>query len=110
MAAPRRTRRATDTEVTGRPTLGRLVVATRGDQSSTGALHLAAELAKRSSARVVALGVMSPGPRRSNILVAQSVLSTDEKARRALLESIRDRVKHIDGAHRWVKRAVIGMP
>ena len=56
MAAPPRARRATITKVTHRPGLARLVVATRGDPASVGALHLAAHVAKRDSAAVMALG------------------------------------------------------
>lgn len=110
MAAPPRARRATITKVTHRPGLARLVVATRGDPASVGALHLAAHVAKRDSAAVMALGVISPVPRRAVTLVATSVLSTDEQGRLALLEAIRESVRRIPGAERWMKRAVVGIP
>lgn len=110
MAAAHRTRRATETKATARATLTRLVVATRGDVASTGALHLASQLAKRNSASVMALGVIPPVPRRAVAIVVPSILDADEEGRLALLASIRDRVKQIPGADRWVKRAVIGMP
>ena len=108
--AVRRTRRATNTKVSDRSTLGRLVVATRGDVASIGALHLASQLAKRNSATVMALGVIPPVPLRGVTLLAPSILSADEKGRLELLESIRDRVNRIPGADLWMKRAVIGMP
>jgi nucleotide-binding universal stress UspA family protein len=110
MAAVRRTRRATTTKETDRLILGRLVVATRGDSASIGALHLASQLAKRYSAAVMALGVIPPVPRRAVALVVPSILDADEEGRLALLKAIRDRAKRIPGADEWMKRAVVGVP
>lgn len=110
MAAARRTRRATAKKASGSAALGRLVVATLGDSDSAGAVHLAAQLAKRDRATVIALGVTSPLPRRAVTALMPSLLSADEQGRRELLESIRERVNAIPGGDRWAKRAVIGMP
>jgi len=90
--------------------LKRLIVATAGDDNSVGALHLASALARRDSASVIALGVTTPFPRDVSPIVSTSPLVLDEKARRALLDAIRDRVEHVPGADRWSKRAVVGDP
>jgi nucleotide-binding universal stress UspA family protein len=87
-----------------------VVVATRGDDASVGALYFASQLAKRHSGTVVAVGVIPPVPRRAVSLVVPSILNADEEGRLDLLEAIRDRVKRIPGADQWTKRAVIGIP
>lgn len=110
MAVVRRTRRAAGKKVSGRSTLGRLVVATRGDVASIGALHLAAQLAKHHSATVMALGVAWPMPRRAASLAVPSVRYADEEGRLELLKCIRDRVNAIPGGDRWMKRAIVGLP
>jgi nucleotide-binding universal stress UspA family protein len=110
MAAVRRTRRATARKASGSQALRRLVVATLGDDDSAGALHLAAQLAKRDKATVLALGVNSPLPRRAVTVLMPSLLAADEEGRKELLEAIRERVNAIPGGDRWTKRAVIGMP
>ena len=110
MAAARRTRRATNTKASDRSTLGRLVVATRGDAASIGALHLASQLANQNSATVMALGVIPPLPRQAVTFVVTVMSNVDERGRLELLESIRDRVNRIPGGDRWRKRVVVGIP
>jgi nucleotide-binding universal stress UspA family protein len=87
-----------------------LVVATRGDVGSVGALHLASQLAKRDSATVVALGVVPPVPRRAVSLVVPAIRDAEQEGRLEMLKAVRGRVKRIPGADEWMKRAVIAMP
>jgi nucleotide-binding universal stress UspA family protein len=87
-----------------------LVVATRGDAASVGAIHLASQLTKRKSATVMVLGVIPPLPPRAVKLVLPSLRGGDEAGRLELLQSIRDSVKRIPGAGQWTKRAVLGLP
>ena len=88
----------------------RLVVATAGDDNSVGALHLASALARRDSATVIALGALSPFPGDVATIVPSSPLFIDEKARRRLLDAIKNRVEGVPRSDRWTKRALVGDP
>jgi nucleotide-binding universal stress UspA family protein len=110
MATVRHAKRPGGGKVGGSSTLDRLVVASRGDADSAGALRLASRLAQRDSSAVMVLGVTSPLPRRSVTALMPSLLAADEEGRLDLLQSIRRRVAGIPGAEQWTKRAVIGMP
>jgi nucleotide-binding universal stress UspA family protein len=107
MARSRSTKRA---PTSGGSALRRLIVATAGDDNSVGALYVASALARRDSARVMALGVMVPFPGDVASIVSSSPPFVDEKARRELLTLIRARVGRVPATDRWSKRVVIGDP
>jgi nucleotide-binding universal stress UspA family protein len=105
-----RSRSAKRAPTNRRSALKRLIVATAGDENSVGALYLASALARRDSARVMALGVTMPFPGDVASIVSSSPLFIDEKARRELLASVRARVARVPATDRWSKRVVIGDP
>ena len=110
MPAMARSRSAKRAPTNRRSALKRLIVATAGDENSVGALYLASALARRDSARVMALGVTMPFPGDVASIVSSSPLFIDEKARRELLASVRARVARVPATDRWSKRVVIGDP
>jgi nucleotide-binding universal stress UspA family protein len=92
------------------PRFERLIVATRGDDTSLGAIHVAAMLARRHNASVTAVGVAAPGSTDVIPVLAPSPLKSDEGERLELLHSIRHTLETIPGTQTWDKRALVGMP
>jgi nucleotide-binding universal stress UspA family protein len=89
----------------------RIFLATTGDADSIGALHVAAALARRDGAEVLAFGVSTPFPHNvSTMLSMKTPVSMDEENRRAVLETIRAHVGAVSDTEDWVKRAVVGVP
>lgn len=110
MPAVARSRSTKRAPTSGSSPLKRLIVATAGDDNSVGALYVASALARRDSARVLALGVTMPFPGDVASIVSSSPLFIDEKARRELLSLIRARVARVPGTNGWSKRVVVGDP
>lgn len=89
----------------------RLLVATAGGSESQGALHLAASLAARGRASVLALGVARPFPHATRGLFSlKQPVVLDEDSRRDVLENVRRATASVAGGAEWEKRALIGMP
>src|SRR4051794_21018936 len=89
----------------------RLLVATAGEPESQGALSLAAELAARDRAAVVALGVARPFPHGvAGALSLKPPVMIDEESRLDLLDRVRRTTASIKGSTKWEKRALVGIP
>jgi len=88
----------------------RLIVATVGDETSLGAIHVAAELARRDGASVIAVGVSSPIPSDVTPVLASPPLISDEQSRLELSRVIRGTLESVAGTQSWEQRAVVGMP
>jgi universal stress protein A len=105
-----RTRRAVSTP-RARATKHPILVATAGEIESRGALRVAAALAQREGAPVVALGVAAPFAHNlSARLSLRPPVSIDEQTRRDLHERIRDSLKDVPESKSWVVRAFTGTP
>ncbi len=105
-----RTRRAVSTP-RARATKHPILVATAGEIESRGALRVAAALAEREGAPVVALGVAAPFAHNlSARLSLRPPVSIDEQTRRDLHERIRESLNDVPGSESWVVRAFTGTP
>ncbi len=105
-----RTRRAVSTP-RARATKHPILVATAGEIESRGALRVAAALAEREGAPVVALGVAAPFAHNlSARLSLRPPVSIDEQTRRDLHERIRESLNDVPAAASWVVRAFTGTP
>ena len=89
----------------------RVLVATTGEADSLGALHVAAELARARDATVMAVGVVTPFPHTVSAAATwKTPVVIDEEGRRSVLERIKGRIHDLEGADRWLKRAIVGWP
>src|SRR6185503_7298183 len=93
-----------------RPMEVRVLLATAGEPESRGAATVAAAIAKRYHAPVLALGVVTPFPHNlSTITSMRHPVALDETSRLEVLEAVRQAV-HQFSAGEWETRAVIGDP
>src|SRR5689334_20790862 len=87
----------------------RLVVATSDDESSSGAIAVAARLTEQRNAAVLAATVAEPSehllcrPRRSGTPI-------DDEPRYDVPDAIVDALEAVPASKRWTKRAFLGWP
>ncbi|MEO7085677.1 MAG: universal stress protein [Gemmatimonadaceae bacterium] len=89
----------------------RILVASAGDGSSIGAVHVAVTLARRKSASVHVLSVATPFPHvaSTGLHVAPPAL-VDEDNRRGVIDSTRRQLGLVRGTKNWTLRAMVGWP
>ena len=87
-----------------------LLVGATGDESSVGALHLAAAIAKRSSSTVRIVTVTTPFPHAVGVADVTSPPMMDEENRRAALGAVQARLDALPDAEAWNVHAVVGWP
>jgi nucleotide-binding universal stress UspA family protein len=85
-------------------------VAANGDGDSVGALHLAAEFARRDGASVLVVGVAERLPASVTAIPRAKPFAPNEQERLMMLDEIHRAVRRVRGAERWEKRAVLGTP
>lgn len=88
----------------------RLLVGATGDESSVGALHVAAAIAKRSGATVHVLTVSTPFPHVVSVVDVTSPPVMDEENRRIALGAVKSRLERVAGSQDWDVQAVVGWP
>jgi nucleotide-binding universal stress UspA family protein len=87
-----------------------LLVGATGDESSVGALHVAAAIAKRSGASVRVVTVTTPFPHSVGLANVTSPPMMDEENRRAALGEVKARLEHLADTEQWNVHAVVGWP
>jgi nucleotide-binding universal stress UspA family protein len=87
-----------------------LLVGATGEESSTGALHVASEFARRSGATVRVVTVSTPFPHAVGIADVTSPPMLDEENRRAALGAVKARLEHLPAVDAWNVHAVVGWP
>jgi nucleotide-binding universal stress UspA family protein len=87
-----------------------LLVGATGDESSVGALHLAAAIARRSGATVRVVTVNTPFPHAVGVGDVTSPPMMDEENRRAALGAVKARLQNLPDAELWNVHAVVGWP
>jgi nucleotide-binding universal stress UspA family protein len=91
--------------------LKRILVATGGEPESAGAMSVAAALAARGGAQVVALGVALPFPHKlSSFISLRQPTAIDQGSQFEILEAVRRQVKSVPGTDTWEERAYVGLP
>jgi nucleotide-binding universal stress UspA family protein len=87
----------------------RILVASDGGPGSLGALHVAVLLARRKSAVVNALNVVTPFPHgMPTVMNVAPPPMIDDGARRAALEQLRAQLAGVRGTKGWAMRAAVG--
>jgi nucleotide-binding universal stress UspA family protein len=87
-----------------------LLVGATGDESSVGALHLAAAIARRSAATVRVVTVSTPFPHAVGVADVTSPPMMDEENRRAALGAVKARLDALPDAETWNVHAIVGWP
>lgn len=87
-----------------------LLVGATGDESSVGALHMAAAIARRSGAIVRVVTVTTPFPHTVGVVDVTSPPVMDEENRRAALGALKSRLEDVADAEQWNVHAVVGWP
>jgi nucleotide-binding universal stress UspA family protein len=87
-----------------------LLVGATGDESSVGALHLAAAIARRSGATVRVVTVSTPFPHAVGVSDVTAPPMLDEENRRAALGAVRARLENLPDTELWNVHAVVGWP
>jgi nucleotide-binding universal stress UspA family protein len=87
-----------------------LLVGATGDESSVGALHLAAAIARRSAATVRVVTVSTPFPHAVGVADVTSPRMMDEENRRAALGAVKARLDALPDAETWNVHAIVGWP
>lgn len=88
-----------------------ILVATAGDEESTGAVRAAALLARRMESNVEVLTVVTPFPHALPTgLMMTTAAEVDEDGRKAAMARVREQLHDIRGAAAWPVHAAIGWP
>jgi nucleotide-binding universal stress UspA family protein len=87
-----------------------LLVGATGDESSVGALHIAAAIARRSGATVRVVTVSTPFPHAVGVADVTSPPRLDEENRRAALGAVKARLDGIPDTRPWNVHAMVGWP
>jgi nucleotide-binding universal stress UspA family protein len=87
-----------------------LLVGATGDESSTGALHVAAAIARRSGASVRVLTVSTPFPHAVGVADVTTPPMMDEENRRAALSAIKAKLETLPDTNEWNVHALVGWP
>jgi len=87
-----------------------LLVGATGEESSVGALHVAAAIARRSGASVRVVTVSTPFPHAVGVVDVTSPPIVDEENRRAALGAVKSRLENLPDAKQWNVHAVVGWP
>jgi nucleotide-binding universal stress UspA family protein len=88
-----------------------ILVATAGDDESTGAVRAASLLARRMGGDVEVLTVVTPFPSALPTgLMMATAAEADEESRKMAIERVHAQLKDIRGAARWPVHAAVGWP
>lgn len=88
-----------------------ILVATAGDDESTGAVRAAALLARRMGGDVEVLTVITPFPNAAPTgLMMVTAAEADEESRKAAMQRVRAQLKEVRGAAGWPVHAAVGWP
>jgi nucleotide-binding universal stress UspA family protein len=87
-----------------------LLVGATGDESSIGALHVAAAIARRSGATVRVVTVATPFPHAVGIADVTAPPMMDEENRRAALAAVKAKLETLSDAEQWNVHALVGWP
>lgn len=87
-----------------------ILVGATGDESSVGALHVAAAIARRSGAIVRVLTVSTPFPHGVGVGEITMPPMADEENRRAALDGVKSRLATVADTEEWKVQAVVGWP
>jgi nucleotide-binding universal stress UspA family protein len=87
-----------------------LLVGATGDESSIGALHVAAAIARRSGAIVQVLTVSTPFPHAVGVADVTLPPMADEENRRVALGAVKMRLANVADTEQWNVQAVVGWP
>jgi len=87
-----------------------LLVGATGEESSTGALHVAAAIARRSGASVRVLTVSTPFPHGVGVADVTTPPMLDEENRRAALSAIKAKLETLPDTNEWNVHALVGWP
>ena len=87
-----------------------LLVGATGDESSVGALHVAAAIGRRSGAVVQVLTVSTPFPHAVGVADVTLPPIADEENRRVALGAVKTRLGKVADTEQWNVQAVVGWP
>lgn len=87
-----------------------LLVGATGEESSTGALHVAAAIARRSGASVRVITVSTPFPHSVGVADITAPPMLDEENRQAALGAIKAKLETLPDTKEWNVHALVGWP
>ncbi len=87
-----------------------LLVGATGEESSVGALHVAAAIARRSGASVRVVTVSTPFPQAVGVADVTSPPIFDDENRRAALAAVKTRLADLPETDQWDVHAIVGWP